>query len=206
MTLPPPRKRFQIHLSTAIVMMFVAGVLIWANVRPREITLREETAGPRWIVDNTYRLRGWPLNVTSELTKYKMVNPQLAFLTVFAELHVNYWLAAVDAAIGIMILLVAWFGMEYMIRRFQIHLLTAIVMMFVAGGLIWVNIEDRPIYHPGGTGWPISYMWRDNTNAPTVELLVVLYDLAFGLAILFAIWFLCERLIRRRAARLSSPR
>lgn len=28
-----PRKRFQIHLSTAIVLMFVAGALIWANVR-----------------------------------------------------------------------------------------------------------------------------------------------------------------------------
>src|SRR5438477_160602 len=32
MTEPPPRNRFQIHLSTAIVMMFVAGGLIWANV------------------------------------------------------------------------------------------------------------------------------------------------------------------------------
>jgi len=29
----PRRRRFQIHLSTAILMMFVAGVLIWANVR-----------------------------------------------------------------------------------------------------------------------------------------------------------------------------
>ncbi len=35
MTNPPPRKRFQIHLSTAIVMMFVAGALIWANVYAR---------------------------------------------------------------------------------------------------------------------------------------------------------------------------
>src|ERR1700710_363483 len=30
---PPPCKCFQIHLSTAIVMMFVAGALIWANTR-----------------------------------------------------------------------------------------------------------------------------------------------------------------------------
>ncbi|HLX61906.1 MAG TPA: hypothetical protein VKX17_11540 [Planctomycetota bacterium] len=28
---PPRRARFQIHLSTAIVLMFVAGGLIWAN-------------------------------------------------------------------------------------------------------------------------------------------------------------------------------
>src|SRR5947207_2506379 len=33
MPTPPPRKRFQIHLSTAIVMMFVAGGLMWANTR-----------------------------------------------------------------------------------------------------------------------------------------------------------------------------
>jgi len=31
---PPPRKRFQIHLSTAIVMMFVAGALMWAIIIP----------------------------------------------------------------------------------------------------------------------------------------------------------------------------
>src|SRR5436190_193198 len=31
---PPRPKRFQIHLSTAIVLMFVAGALIWANSRP----------------------------------------------------------------------------------------------------------------------------------------------------------------------------
>lgn len=34
---PPRRRRFQIHLSTAIVMMFVAGVLIWANTRGRRV-------------------------------------------------------------------------------------------------------------------------------------------------------------------------
>src|SRR5580765_8505531 len=33
----PPRKRFQIHLSTAIVLMFVAGALIWANIRPTRL-------------------------------------------------------------------------------------------------------------------------------------------------------------------------
>ena len=32
MTEPPRRKRFQIHLSTALIMMFGAGGIIWANV------------------------------------------------------------------------------------------------------------------------------------------------------------------------------
>src|SRR5580765_4717151 len=34
---PPRRKRFQIHLSTAVVMMFVAGALVWANVLGRKV-------------------------------------------------------------------------------------------------------------------------------------------------------------------------
>jgi hypothetical protein len=35
MTTPPRRARFQIHLSTAIVLMFAAGGLIWANTMVR---------------------------------------------------------------------------------------------------------------------------------------------------------------------------
>jgi len=30
------RRFFQIHLSTAVVLMLVAGVLVWANVRERK--------------------------------------------------------------------------------------------------------------------------------------------------------------------------
>jgi hypothetical protein len=39
MTEPPRRKRFQIHLSTAIVLMFVAGGSIWANVHERHMAM-----------------------------------------------------------------------------------------------------------------------------------------------------------------------
>ncbi|MEI6235981.1 MAG: hypothetical protein WCT04_23245 [Planctomycetota bacterium] len=57
MTEPPPRKRFQIHLSTAIVMMFVAGGLIWANVTGRFAYHIERSA--------CYAF-GWPLPVMIE--------------------------------------------------------------------------------------------------------------------------------------------
>src|SRR4051812_2105819 len=33
---PTPKQRFQIHLSTAVVLMFVAGALIWANLPVHE--------------------------------------------------------------------------------------------------------------------------------------------------------------------------
>jgi hypothetical protein len=32
----PPFRPLQVHLSTAIVLMFVAGALWWANLRTRE--------------------------------------------------------------------------------------------------------------------------------------------------------------------------
>ncbi|HLX63075.1 MAG TPA: hypothetical protein VKX17_17530 [Planctomycetota bacterium] len=44
MTTLPRRARFQIHLSTANVLMFVAGGLIWANVNGRRV----EGRGVEW--------------------------------------------------------------------------------------------------------------------------------------------------------------
>jgi hypothetical protein len=38
-----PRRWFQIHLSTATVLMFVSGALIWINVSPREDRVRSQS-------------------------------------------------------------------------------------------------------------------------------------------------------------------
>ena len=62
MSEPPRRKRFQIHLSTVIVLMFVAGGLIWANVRWRRIENRH------W----GYWMTIYPLG-SHEHTKHKIV-------------------------------------------------------------------------------------------------------------------------------------
>ena len=56
MTDPPRRKRFQFHLSTAIVMMFVAGGLMWANVVVRNPGFVETSDGRKYF-DYSY---GWP--------------------------------------------------------------------------------------------------------------------------------------------------
>ncbi|HLX59657.1 MAG TPA: hypothetical protein VKX17_00105 [Planctomycetota bacterium] len=42
---PPRRARFQIHLSTAIVMMFVAGGLMWANFYEGAVLQESGTGG-----------------------------------------------------------------------------------------------------------------------------------------------------------------
>ena len=51
----PRRKRFQIHLSTAVVMMIAAGVLIWANVTKSQGDSFE-------MLGFETHLYGWPFN------------------------------------------------------------------------------------------------------------------------------------------------
>ena len=58
----PRRAWFQIHLSTAIVMMFVAGGLMWANFRMR--SLRDDSIyllGGDESDHSRYYVRGWPV-------------------------------------------------------------------------------------------------------------------------------------------------
>ena len=97
-------------------------------------------------------------------------------------------------------------------KRFQFHLSTAIVMMFVAGGLMWANaspVDSVPIYHryPGAVdyGWPqtavcIDRLLVDQQWFERVQWGIVT-DIAVACALLFSVWFFCEWLIRRRAAR-----
>jgi len=103
--------------------------------------------------------------------------------------------------------------------RFQVHLSTAVVMMFVAGVLVWINTMERTHdfgefpwnWHVSDYGWPApalhsKHLIREGTS----KLISPKYEVIYGLAavdvflaafILFAVWFLCEWLIRRRAAR-----
>lgn len=59
----PRRKRFQIHLSTAIVLMFAAGGLMWANLIPRIATVvyRFELHGESgFVAPVESKEYGWP--------------------------------------------------------------------------------------------------------------------------------------------------
>jgi len=102
--------------------------------------------------------------------------------------------------------------------RFQIHLSTAIVLMFAAGGIIWANTREQTsdiegldgLWHVSDYGWPAPMLHsktftplgtpaRPNKFSPIY--LLMFCDFAAALAILFVVWFLCERLMYRRGAR-----
>ncbi len=112
-------------------------------------------------------------------------------------------------------------------KRFQIHLSTAIVMMCVAGELMWVNTVEHKgqEYSNGdglfirkdyaGTGWPLIYHFRrydstkwsynpyhysSDTRSNDLDILAAFADAAVALFLIFAVWFLCDW-GNRRAAR-----
>jgi len=107
----------------------------------------------------------------------------------------------------------------------QFHLSTAIVLMFVAGGMYYVNsIKSkgflnangmRPVavilYLQDGTriesnndnlpticGWPFPFCERIGTYLSNWDTLGFCVDLAVTLIVLMATWQLSERIIRRR--------
>ena len=90
-------------------------------------------------------------------------------------------------------------------KRFQIHLSTAIVMMFVAGALIWANTRnqvDDANFKEFVVGWPNHAVIKivQNENAGIYYRNIII-DLWIAFTILYFSYRFCEWLIRRRAAR-----
>ncbi|MEI6236505.1 MAG: hypothetical protein WCT04_25900 [Planctomycetota bacterium] len=114
---PPPHRHFQIHLSTAIVLMFVAGGLIWANVRekPSVIVENEMPSSPlrkkrKYTYISYFNCRGWPCCVTSNNPLVKLWQPD-------TEVKINYLNAGLDVATAALLLFLVWFILESLIRR-----------------------------------------------------------------------------------------
>jgi len=111
----------------------------------------------------------------------------------------------------------------------QVHLSTAVVLMFAAGWIIWGNVTPwfKDFMVPGDNrskgwlsrnfGWPhAAYQENprfgpiencrfglDLSQGPVIEWSYagIAIDLAVAAAILFAVWFVCERWIAWRAGR-----
>lgn len=111
---------------------------------------------------------------------------------------------------------------------FQIHLSTAMVMMIIAGGLLWLNIHPRygqpnmapdsvqywGTNHPGNYdayGWPMGIVeWVNaetgersivNFRYPMFGVLPIAVDFFLAILILFAVSRCVEYIVRRREGR-----
>src|SRR5258708_4146262 len=105
---PPRRMRIQIHLSTAIVLMFVAGGIIWANITPEEVRPGIPPTDIRGIDAYPFTGYGWPA-VAWERWRYLKDDPNEA--TYFVR---GYYLTF-DIFVALAILFAVWFVSEHLI-------------------------------------------------------------------------------------------
>ncbi|HLX60541.1 MAG TPA: hypothetical protein VKX17_04580 [Planctomycetota bacterium] len=113
----PRRKRFQIHLSTAIVLMFVAGGLMWANTRPRIGTTDEYSAFLRVYHGEVKCERyGFPFTIACFVPEQR-VQSGGEVATVSEEYQTSLWFLVLNAVVAMEILFIARLLCEGMIRR-----------------------------------------------------------------------------------------
>lgn len=205
----PPRRRFQIHLSTAILLSLAAGGLLWANLTPQVFTTRRGKFGGMEWIDEAHRNYGWP---------------QRAFLQMdMPDDHTTLfeWKdAAFDAGVAALILFAVWFaGQWWACRRAPIgaglHRGTVWLLIVAAGAMLWANLwADAPPIKPTHgpphdelelNGWPFDawatvFPYIDGFK-PYRRILHrgALLDFLIAIAILFVLGYACEKWLRRRA-------
>jgi hypothetical protein len=118
----PRRPWFQIHLSTAIVMMFVAGGLIWTNIYVRHSKWKNSFG-----IDIDAYDRGWPYTFhpayRSEFTRpFYEPAPGTGIVEVLCykierQLDIEPMAIFFNTAIATSLLLAFCFGCEYFLRR-----------------------------------------------------------------------------------------
>jgi hypothetical protein len=201
---PKPGRWLQLHLSTCAVLMLVACVGVWINSRP-EFSAHEFTGEPDAL------LYGWPSLFGVSIVR--------------GPIEVISWKGFfMDAAIVLFAILVAAVGSEWLIRRrpsvaiapprrFQLHLSTLILMMLVAGVLVWANTclgqrwaayaYDK--WEPGRCrelGWPffcgIVVERGTQTRVEGIHYEWAAVNALVGVVVLLSAGVLIEYLIRRR--------
>jgi hypothetical protein len=189
----PTRSRwFQFHLSTAMVVMVVAGLLVWANAIKQNYGIIE-TYGPALGILQGH---GWPVRHGFWYARWG-----------------GHWVIEwpgllADVAVALAILAsVATLCELITQRRFRFHLSTAMVVMFVAAGLLWANLteqkfeDDLMLFMYRNYGFPIRYgrRWLEPWGGKwVIEWPRLLSDIVIAILILGAVAFVCERIIRRK--------
>jgi hypothetical protein len=206
MKLPRP----QLHLTTCIILMFVAGGLVCANmVQKAHVELPYHGL--------TYFDYGWPMIV------YRL-NQEADRVPPIATWHFSA--IGMNTLAALAILTVVALVCEWLVRRrkfadgadsakkrprLQLHLSTCILLMFVAGVILWANVRLRldsdrglpidPLHPQDGNvrGWPMIVKYEpDIVEDPALSVPDLVINLATALAILTTTAIGCENLLRRR--------
>ena len=204
------RPWFQIHLSTAVVLMFAAGGLMWANSTKYFVFTSRD--------DHQVGCRGWP--ITMWWSDPSIINPKGSendYEPVFSFLN-----ASLNALVAIAILLAICFRCE---RRLKMSPYAEVILLITMVGIVAVNffyLESDPIGRKGDSyiqfestanlGWPQRALrvWhyketdlkdlkhiRNEYFAYYWNPYSLITDIAVALGIVFTVWLACEWWIRR---------
>jgi hypothetical protein len=120
----PRRSRFQVHLSTAIVLMFVVGGLMWVNATPRTIVWVDSLGSLNVIRRKMY---GWPVGWVTRYeymgvkahydTNFEVTFPVLPIECNSSSLEIERMQLLLDATLIALLLVVIWHVCEWFIRH-----------------------------------------------------------------------------------------
>lgn len=217
---------FQIHLSTAIILMLAAGIIVGVNVIPRSERIAtlgnwsEEVVSleqARVLFEQGMlnfgrdRLYGWPYQfynysdtVTIDGNRWKPVAGSGDF----------YWMHADNTAskrylgYDILIWLAIPLALHAFINRIELHRplrihAVSIVLMWMALLMVYVwNVEDLYVQPPGyAKGWPWRAAFAENPLGPfEIRTGVLLANVMVAMGILMATVLVAEFVMRKRIA------
>ena len=117
------RERIQIHLSTAIVLMFVADGLIWANIpatilRLDRIEKVENSNAELRGADYQYEVwgNGWPATFHQRFDDIYIFKTKPNFIQSSTH-YTSYSMVVLDLVVALFVLFGVWFGCESWIWR-----------------------------------------------------------------------------------------
>src|SRR4051812_19970201 len=110
MPTPPRRKRFQIHLATAIVMMCVTGGLMWMNVTPDK-----QAISGFGTIDGIVIRYGWPFQGVAQMAYYFSESKEP--IPSLDKWHFDWRLLAIDFLMAPFVLTLLYLLCDHLIRR-----------------------------------------------------------------------------------------
>jgi len=181
--------------------MFVAGGLIWANLS--YVTVKQPAS-----ISYQY---GWPT---------------IAVAQSYGKTWIFYAELIGNIVIAVDILGAIWFVCERSIiwratrdtknertladssqqhPRLQIHRASIVLLMLTTAGLIWANLSYKTGHIHGELtyfyGWPCNSVTIRPSGQWFLYYKPAITDIVIAVNILISVWYTCEWLIRRRAAR-----
>ncbi|MCY3023597.1 MAG: hypothetical protein NTW87_31845 [Planctomycetota bacterium] len=188
------RPWFQFSLGTAIVMMFVAGALLWLNMTERFVN-NVELTDDRGSNSSIFQVTncGWPAHSVTKWSRIELNGKRVEPPELDGVAWQWQWLAC-DAIVALAICGTIAFVCEWLSAAriacmtdppkkrpwFQFSLGTTIVLVFVAAGLLWLNLHTYPGELPDGVmidpapghffSDHMTFLWAERVSGGGVEM------------------------------------